>query len=196
MITAPASVTPPSVADSPKPKLLDRVRGAIRLRHYSRRTEEAYTHWIVRYIRFHGMRHPAEMGAAEINQFLSDLAVNGHVAASTQNQAFNALLFLYRTVLERPFDHLEGVIRAKRPKRLPVVLSRQEVQRVIAELHGVYRLIALLQYGAGLRLLECLQLRIKDLGRRQQCHRGPPWQGRKRSSHHVSGIRQAGLREH
>src|SRR5438552_3063180 len=159
----PTPQQPTTVTALKPPKLLDRVRQAIRVRHYSRRTEEAYTHWIVRYIRFHGMRHPAEMGAAEINQFLSDLAVNGHVAASTQNQAFNALLFLYRTVLERPFDRLEGVVRAKRPKRLPVVLTRQEVQRVIAELRGVYRLIALLQYGAGLRLLECLQLRVKDL---------------------------------
>src|SRR5438093_13644107 len=106
MTSTPTSTPPPTSVDSSKPKLLDRVRQAIRVRHYSRRTEEAYTHWIVRYIRFHGMRHPAEMGAAEINQFLSDLAVNGHVAASTQNQAFNALLFLYRTVLERPFAHL------------------------------------------------------------------------------------------
>ena len=169
----------PTTVTAPKPpKLLDQVRAAIRLRHYSRRTEEAYTHWIVRYIRFHNpslaplgergrgegvLRHPAEMGAPEINQFLTHLAVEGHVSASTQNQAFNALLFLYRTVLERPFDQLEGVVRAKRPKRLPVVLTRQEVQRVIAELRGVYRLIALLQYGAGLRLLECLQLRVKDL---------------------------------
>src|SRR5438093_9604990 len=170
MTSTPTSTPPPTSVDSSKPKLLDRVRAAIGVRHSSRRTEEAYTHWIVRYIRFHGIRHPAEMGAAEINRFLTHLAVEGHVSASTQNQAFNALLFLYRTVLERPFDQLEGVVRAKRPKRLPVVLSRQEVQRVVAELRGVYRLIALLQYGAGLRLLECLQLRIKDLGRRQQCH--------------------------
>src|SRR5262249_32993322 len=125
--------------------------------------EKAYIHWITRYIYFHKVRHPAEMAAPEINQFLSHLAVDKHVSASTQNQAFSALLFLYRVVLERPFDQLQGVIRAKRPERLPVVLSRQEVERVLADLPGVYRLIAQLQYGAGLRLLECLQLRIKDL---------------------------------
>ena len=145
------------------PKLLDRVRIAIRTRHYSRRTEQAYTHWITRYIFFHKVRHPAERSAPEINQLLSHLAVERPVSASTQNQAFNALLFRYRVVLERPFDQLQGVIRAKRPERLPVVLSRQKGERIIAELHGVYRLSALLQYGAGLRLLECLQLRVKDL---------------------------------
>src|SRR5262249_16671037 len=143
--------------------LLDRVRAAIRLRHYSRRTEEAYVHWIVRYIRFHRMHHPAEMGAAEINRFLTHLAVSAHGSASTQNQAFSALLFLYQRVLQVEPGRIEGVVRAQRPKRLPLVLSPEEVQRVIAELDGAYRLIALLQYGAGLRLLECLHLRIKDL---------------------------------
>src|SRR5262245_41102455 len=128
------------------PKLLDRVRIEIRTRHYSRRTEKAYIHWITRYIYFHKVSHPAEMAAPEINQFLSHLAVDKHVSASTQNQAFSALLFFYRVVLERPFDQLQGVIRAKRPERLSVVLSRQEVERVLAELPGVYRLIAQLQY--------------------------------------------------
>lgn len=153
-------MTPTSPA---APRLLDRVRAACRLRHYSPRTEEAYLHWIVRYIKFHNLRHPSAMAAAEINQFLTHLAVEGHVSASTQNQAFSALLFLYQKVLEIDPGRIGGVVRAQRPKRLPVVLSPEEVQRVLAQLEGVYRLIALLQYGAGLRLLECLQLRIKDL---------------------------------
>jgi integron integrase len=148
---------------SQPPRLLDRVRQACRVRHYSPRTEDCYADWIKRYILFHGKRHPTEMGAAEINAFLTDLAVNGHVSASTQNQAFSALLFLYQKVLEVDPGRIEGVIRALRPKRLPVVLSPDEVQRVISQSDGVYRLVALLQYGAGLRLLECLQLRIKDL---------------------------------
>jgi integron integrase len=145
------------------PKLLDRLREAIRLRHYSRRTEEAYVAWATRYIYFHGVRHPAAMGAAEINAFLTHLAVEGHVSASTQNQAFSALLFLYQKVLEVDAGRIEGVVRAVRPKRLPVVLTREEVARVLGQLDGAYRLIAQVQYGAGLRLLECLRLRIKDL---------------------------------
>lgn len=156
---APAGEGPPAA----RPRLLDRVRDRIRALHYSGRTEEAYVHWIRRYILFHNKRHPQEMGAAEINAFLNHLAVEAHVSASTQNQAFSALLFLYQKVLQADPGRIEGVIRAKRPKRLPVVLSREEVGRVIGQLEGVYRLIALLQYGAGLRLLECLNLRIKDL---------------------------------
>lgn len=146
-----------------EPKLLDRVRHACRLRHYSPRTEEAYAAWIKRYILFHRLRHPQEMAAAEINQFLSHLAVDRRVTASTQNQAFNALLFLYQTVLQVDPGRIEGVVRAQRPKRLPVVLSRGEVLRVLHQLQDPYRLIAILQYGAGLRLLECLSLRVKDL---------------------------------
>ncbi len=162
VLTLPA---PPQSLAAPaaKPKLLDQLRQAIRALHYSIKTEEAYVHWARRYILFHGKRHPAEMGEAEVNQFLTDLAVSRRVAASTQNQALAALLFLYEKVLRRPLDRLEGVVRAKRPKRLPVVLCRDEVQRILAQLNGVYRLIALLQYGAGLRLQECLQLRVKDL---------------------------------
>jgi integron integrase len=152
----------PSPAGSP-PKLLDRVCLSCRVRHYSPRTEDGYTAWAKRFILFHGKRHPQEMGAAEINAFLTHLAVDGHVSASTQNQAFNAILFLYQKVLEVDPGQIDGVIRAQRPKRLPVVLSQEEVGRVIAQLDGVYRLIAMLQYGAGLRLLECLGLRIKDL---------------------------------
>lgn len=144
-------------------RLLDRVRIACRVRHYSPRTEDAYHHWIKRFILFHHKRHPQEMAAAEINAFLSHLAVVGHVSASTQNQAFSALLFLYQKVLEVDPGRIECVIRAQRPKRLPVVLSQDEVRRIIAQLDGVYRLIALIQYGAGLRLLECLRLRVKDL---------------------------------
>jgi integron integrase len=145
------------------PRLLDRLRAAIRVRHYSGRTEDSYAAWVRRYIFFHNQRHPQEMGAAEINAFLTHLAVEGHVAASTQNQAFAALLFLYQHVLQVDPGKIAGVIRANRPKRLPAVLSPEEVQRVIGELTGVYRLIAQLQYGAGLRLLECLRLRVKDL---------------------------------
>ncbi len=134
-----------------KPKLLDRVREAIRSRHYSRRTEEAYIGWIKRYIFFHGKRHPMEMGAGEVTRFLSSLALDGRVAASTQNQALSALLFLYREVLQQDLPWLEGVVRAKRPIRLPVVLTREEVQAVMNHLRGTPKLMATLLYGAGLR---------------------------------------------
>lgn len=144
-------------------KLLDCVREAIRARHYSYRTEETYCQWIRRYILFFGKRHPLEMGEGEINTFLSHLATKGKVAASTQNQALSALLFLYREVLGRELGQLEGVVRAKRPQRLPVVLTRQEVKQVLANMDGVPRLMAGLMYGAGLRLAECLSLRVKDL---------------------------------
>jgi integron integrase len=143
--------------------LLDRVRDACRVRHFSLRTEQAYAHWIVRYIFFHNKRHPLEMGASEINAFLTDLAVRGQVSASTQNQAFSALLFLYRVVLEVEPGRIAGVIRANRPKRLPVVLTRAEIDLVLAELHDPYRLLAQLLYGSGLRLLEALRLRVQDL---------------------------------
>jgi integron integrase len=146
-----------------KPKLLDRVREAIRSRHYSRNTEDAYVAWIKRFIFFHGKRHPAEMGAEEVTRFLSSLALDGRVAASTQNQALSALLFLYREVLQQDLPWLEGVVRAKRPIRLPVVLTREEVQAVLAHLRGTPRLMGTLLYGAGLRLLECARLRVKDV---------------------------------
>jgi integron integrase len=158
---APEAV-PPSPGGRP-PKLLDRVREAIRVRHYSRRTEEAYLAWIKRFIFFHGVRHPAEMGAAEINAFLTHLAVDGHVSASTQNQAFSALLFLYQKVLEVGPGQIAGVVRAKRPRRLPVVLTRAEVRAVLAGLDGVPRLVSQLLYGAGLRILDALRLRVHDL---------------------------------
>jgi integron integrase len=153
-----------SVAAEPRPpRLLDRVRAACRLRHYSLRTEEAYVAWIKRFILFHNKRHPLDMGAAEINAFLTDLAVVGRVSASTQNQAFSALLFLYQKVLEVDPGRIAGVVRAVRPKRLPVVLTREEVRRVIEQLDGTFALMARLLYGSGLRLLECLRLRVKDI---------------------------------
>ena len=145
------------------PKLLDRVRHACRVRHFSLRTEDAYAAWVERFIRFHGIRHPQEMAEPEVNAFLTHLAVERNVSASTQNQALAALLFLYEHVLDRPLDRIDGVVRANRPRRLPVVLTRSEVRRVLAELDGTYRLMGELMYGAGLRLLECLRLRVKDL---------------------------------
>ena len=146
-----------------QPKLFDRIRWHLRVKHYSLRTEELYLHWTRRFILFHDKRHPAEMGEEEIAAFLSDLAINGHVSASTQNQAFSALLFLYQQVLDRKLAYLAGVERVKRPPKLPVVLTRKEAQTVIAHLSADYRLMAELLYGSGLRLLECLRLRVKDV---------------------------------
>src|SRR3990170_7721414 len=148
---------------SQKPKLLDQVRRAIRARHYSPRTEETYVHWIKRFIFFHNKRHPAEMAEKEIAQFLSSLAIESHVSASTQNQAFNALLFLYQQVLQKKIGLIEGVVRAKRPRRLPVVLTKEEVWRLLGCLEGAPWLMAMLLYGAGLRLMECCRLRVKHI---------------------------------
>lgn len=145
------------------PKLLDRVRQVLRRKHYSYRTEQSYIQWIKRYILFHNKRHPKEMGAPEIEAFLTHLAVEENVAASTQNQALSALLFLYRDVLGQDLDLSINAVRAKKPKRLPTVLTRQEVQHVFAHLTGLHLLIAQLLYGSGLRLMECLRLRVKDL---------------------------------
>jgi integron integrase len=150
-------------AVGPPRRLLDRVREEIRTRHYSIRTEEAYVHWIRRFILFHGKRHPSELGENEISEFLTHLAVERSVAASTQNQALNALLFLYRDVLGRDIGLLANLTRAKRPERLPVVLSRAEANSLLAHLQGVPRLVACLLYGSGLRLMECLRLRVKDI---------------------------------
>ncbi|HEU4343685.1 MAG TPA: integron integrase [Candidatus Binatia bacterium] len=146
-----------------KPKLLDQVRQAIRTRHYSYRTEKAYIHWTKRFTFFHNKRHPAELGETEIAGFLSSLANEGHVSASTQNQAFNALLFLYKEVLRKKIGLIEGVVRAKRPQRLPVVLTKQELNKVIDRMNGAPRLMAILLYGGGLRLMECCRLRVKDI---------------------------------
>jgi site-specific recombinase XerD len=145
------------------PKLLDRVREAIRTRHYSRRTEEAYVHWIRRFIVFHKLRHPSTMGADDIAAFLTWLAVRQHVSASTQNQALSALLFLYRRVLHMDVGAIEHVPRARTPERVPVVLSRDEVRQVMRGLSGTPWLVVALLYGAGLRLQECLELRVKDI---------------------------------
>jgi integron integrase len=139
------------------------VRAALRARHYSRRTEAAYVAWIRRYILFHDKRHPAEMGGPEVSKFLTALAVDGQVAASTQNQALSALLFLYKDVLGVDLPWLDGIVRARRPERLPVVLTRAEVRAMLEALDGVPRLMAGLLYGAGLRVLECCRLRVQDV---------------------------------
>ena len=146
-----------------RPRLLQRVHEAIRVRHYSRRTEEAYVHWIKRLIYFHGKRHPETMGEAEVTAFLNHLAVDRHVAAATQNQALSAILFLYRQVLGRELPWLDGVQRPTRPPRVPVVLTRAEVERLLAGMTGTRWLIASLLYGAGLRVMEGLRLRVKDV---------------------------------
>ena len=146
-----------------KPKLLDQVRAKIRLKHYSIRTEKAYVDWIKRYIFFHNKRHPMEMGAHEMEQFLNNLAVEKKVSASTQNQALSVLIFLYREVLNKEIDWLTNLERAKLPQRLPVVLTENEVRSVLAHLDGRNWLMASLLYGAGLRLMECIRLRVKDI---------------------------------
>ncbi len=148
--------------DRPK-KLLDQVREAIQRKHYSPRTAESCIHWIKRFIFFHNKRHPDKLGEREIEAFLTHLAVAGRVAASTQNQALSALLFLYRVVLNRKLNLSFNVVRAERPRRLPTVLTREEVRRVLDHLTGTYQLMARLLYGSGLRLMECVQLRVKDL---------------------------------
>jgi integron integrase len=145
------------------PKLLDQVRDKIRLKHYSIRTEQAYTDWIKRYILYFGKRHPREMGAPEVERFLTHLAVNGRVSASTQNQARCALLFLYKEVLAVELPWLDNVEQAKAPKRLPVVLNREEIQAILSRLNGVHWLIASLLYGTGMRIMECLRLRVQDV---------------------------------
>jgi integron integrase len=159
----PARANPTTAPGTRQPKLLERMREALRVRHYALRTEDCYVQWARRYILFHNKRHPQEMGAAEINRFLSHLAVQGKVSASTQTQALCALVFLYKVVLEQEPGWLGEVIRASRPKRLPVVLSKEEAAGVLGELAGTYRLIGMLLYGSGLRLLECLRLRVKDI---------------------------------
>lgn len=152
-----------ALPNAAKPKLLDQMREALRSRHYSRRTEQTYCQWVKHYIHFHHVRHPAEMAEPEINAFLTHLAVKEKVAASTQNQALSALLFLYRHVLGREVGDLGGVIRARKSKRLPVVMTREEVKALLANLSGDKWLMASLMYGAGLRLMECLRLRVQDI---------------------------------
>jgi integron integrase len=150
--------------DSPEsPRLLARVRAKIRLKHYSIRTEQAYVVWIKRFIWFHGKRHPATLGAAEVEAFLTDLAVTREVAAPTQNQAKSALLFLYKEVLGIELPWLDRVEKAKSPVRLPVVLTREDVAGVLESLCGVHALIGRLLYGTGMRVMECMRLRVKDV---------------------------------
>lgn len=152
-----------SVSQSQPPKLLDQVRDRVRALHYSIRTEGAYLDWIKRYILHFDKRHPRELEAVHVEQFLSWLAVEGRVSASTQNQAKSALLFLYREVLQIELPWLKDITQAKVPKRLPVVLTQQEVQVVLSRLSGTYLLMARLLYGSGMRLMECVRLRVKDI---------------------------------
>jgi integron integrase len=157
------TLLPDVPAEGKEKKLLDQMRDVMRLKHYSIRTERTYCDWVERFIRFHKLKHPREMGEMEVAEFLTDLARNGRVAASTQNQALSALLFLYQQVLKQEIGWLRGVERARKPARLPVVLSRDEVHKVFAHLHGQVRLMAGLLYGSGLRLMECIRLRVKDV---------------------------------
>jgi len=184
-----------SPSPAKQPKLLDRVRAACRVRHFSIRTEDAYHSWVERFIRFHGIRHPDTMAEPEVNAFLTHLAVERSVAASTQNQAMCALLFLYGAVLDRPLNELK-VVRAFRPKRLPVVLTRDEVKRVLSRLDGVNGLLGRLLYGTGMRLLECLRVRVKDVdfGLNQITIRGG--KGDKDRMTVLPGAVQLALREH
>lgn len=154
---------PPTATPTQQPKLLDRLVAAIRTKHYSLSTERVYSHWARRFILFHGKRHPATMGAAEIEAFLSALAVDGHVSASTQNQALHALLFLYREVLAVDLPWLDNITPAKTSKRLPAVLTVDETRALLRHVSGTNGLIIRLLYGTGMRLTECLRLRVKDL---------------------------------
>jgi integron integrase len=147
----------------PKSPLLERVRNEIRVRHYSLRTEQSYVQWIRRFILFHNKRHPDEMGEPEISAFLTDLAVSRKVDASTQNQALSAILFLYQKVLDRRLEWLNDVVRAKRPRHIPIILTREETRRLLDEITGTNGLIARVLYGTGVRKMECLRLRVQDV---------------------------------
>ncbi len=156
-------MTGPTSPGPKPPKLLDRVRATMRLNRYSPRTEQAYIDWIKRYIRFHGVRHPQEMGPEEVKAFLSHLATQMNVAASTQNQAFSALLFLYQEVFKERLPWIDDIVRAKRPAKFPVVFTQAEARAVLSKMHSTPRLMAHLLYGSGLRVMECVRLRIKDV---------------------------------
>jgi len=163
-VPSPPPLPPPAdLAAARKPKLLEQVRHVIRFRHYSYQTEKTYIHWIKRFIFFHQKRHPSAMGKEEVEQFLTALAVDRHVSAATQNQALHALLFLYRAVLTQELGWLDNIVPAKRSQRLPTVLTQQEVRVLLSAVHGIPWLMANLLYGAGLRLMECLRLRVKDI---------------------------------
>jgi integron integrase len=186
----------------PPPRLMEQVRAEIRARHYSRRTEDAYVHWIRRFIVFHGRRHPRDLGAPEISAFVTWLAVEQHMAASTQNQALSGVLFLYRDVLRQEVGAVELLPRARMPSKVPVVLTVAEVRKVLDVLTGVPRIVAMLLYGAGLRLQECLELRVKDLdferreitvrrGKGQKDRRVMlPDASRDAFQHHLEGVRR------
>ena len=152
-----------NLSNTRKPRLLDQVRETIRTKHYSIRTEESYVQWIRRYILFHNKRHPKDMGANEVNQFLTHLAVKKMVAASTQTQALCAIVFLYRHVLNTELGSLDGLVRAKKKKNMPVVFTKEEAGRVLENMTGTHWLMANLLYGSGLRLMECIRLRVKDV---------------------------------
>lgn len=162
VMTSAMPQNPASTGGPHPPKLLDRMKTQLRLKHYSKRTEEAYIMWARRFILFHQKRHPEEMGVPEIEQFLSHLAVVDRVAASTQNQALCALVFLYTHILKIELKNIDA-IRAQRPTKLPVVFSRQEITRIMAHLDGAQWIMAYLLYGSGVRLMECLRLRVKDI---------------------------------
>lgn len=162
-VSWPSSVAEPPPASPGKPRLLDQVRLAARARHLSPRTEQAYVNWIRRFVLFNDKRHPLEMGETEATRFLFSLASHGPVSASTQNQALSAIPFLYTDVLRRKIGWLSEIVRARKPRRLPIVLAQEEVERILGELHGAPRLMACLLYGAGLRLMECVRLRVKDV---------------------------------
>lgn len=143
--------------------LVNQLRQVLRSRHYSRSTEETYCHWVRRFMAFHNKRHPSRLGDAEVNAFLSHLALRARVSASTQNQALSAILFLYRSVLKRKIGNLGDLVRARRPKRLPIVMTKQEARAVLGRLEGKIWIMACLMYGAGLRLSECLRFRVQDV---------------------------------
>jgi integron integrase len=160
----PVAASSAQSACPPKPKkLLDQMADRMRLEHLALKTERSYLGWVRRFILFHNKRHPREMGGPEVAEFLTHLATEGRVAASTQNQALNAIVYLYKHVLDAPLGEIADVLRAKRPKRLPAVLSRDEVRRLLAELEGTFQLMARVLYGGGLRLMECVRLRVKDV---------------------------------
>jgi site-specific recombinase XerD len=165
IISSQSSASKPAITavHNEKREVLERMRQAIRIRHYSLRTEEAYLAWIKRFIIFHDKKHPKDMGASEIQQFLSHLAVRVNVAASTQNQALCAIIFLYKNVLNIELPEFEEIVWAKKPKKLPVVFSKAEVKAVLGQLSGTYWIMANLLYGSGLRLIECLRLRVNDV---------------------------------
>jgi integron integrase len=178
------------------PRLLDQVREAIRVRHYSYRTEQSYLGWIRRFVLFHNKRHPAEMGAPEVEAWLSHLAQERNVAAATQSQALGAILFLYKNVLRVELPWLDGVVRANRPRRLPVVLTEREVRDVLSRLEGVNALIGGLLYGSGVRLMECLRLRVKDLDFGYSQITVREGKGAKDRTTVLPGSLKAGLRQH